>query len=282
MKKTAIYLLTVIAIIILSILIWKSPRSSEHVDNPFIIGEREFLRIALETAPNGQPTDKVVGHLYQIMYGIFLIPLVNDFKTQNRKLKLLEIGMGCDMFYGPGKSVALWKKLLGNSGIIYEAEYNATCVNEAIKKKQLGGVHGLVGDQGDRNVLNEWVKSSDGNFDVIIDDGGHGNMQIYNSFDVLFHKGLAHGGLYFIEDLHVGRHHTNESVAMTDIIQAWIEQLLIPSFLNDKRFDNDKRSEMNKKYPIPSAIKWIFCQYESCVIAKCEFKDSSKCKPLYF
>ena len=53
-------------------------------------------------------TDKVTVHTYQQMYGKFLLsPYYHQFPT----MKMLEIGLGCDMKYGPGASVALYKKL---------------------------------------------------------------------------------------------------------------------------------------------------------------------------
>jgi hypothetical protein len=248
---------------------------------PHLVGPKEFLNIAKDAAKDGQPSDKVSVHVYNIMYGIFLVPMAKRMAASGkRKLKMLEIGMGCDMFYGPGKSVSIWKRLLGNAGNIWEADYNVTCVENAVKNKQLVGVNPLVGDQSDRNVLERWVKTSHGHFDAIIDDGGHTNDMIYNSFDVLFHKALAPGGLYFIEDMHVGRlHGPHNGTTMPDLIQAWTEQLLIPNcYVN-----NDTRSTaLRLNYPIPPSIKWIFCQAESCVIAKCEFRNSAGCKPSYY
>ena len=249
---------------------------------PHIAGQKKFSRIARRNIIDGQPTDKVTAHRYQIMYGIFLVPMAEIFKQNgNRKLRILEIGMGCDMFYGPGKSLNVWKRLFGKAGEIWEADYNATCVDSAIKNNQLLGVNSLVGDQSDRNVLKNWIKRSNGNFDIIIDDGGHTNQMIYNTFDVLFNNALAPGGLYFIEDMHVGRLYAPyNGIIMSDLIQAWIEQLIVPNaFVN-----SDTRSKhLRVKYPIPPTIKWIFCQAEACVIAKCEsLEHKAKCKPDYF
>jgi hypothetical protein len=36
----------------------------------------------------------------------------------------------------------------------------------------------LVGDQSDTETLHNWIRDSGGSFDVIIDDGGHTNMQM--------------------------------------------------------------------------------------------------------
>lgn len=248
---------------------------------PHLQGPLEFYKIAEEAVADNLPTDKINVHTYHTMYGMFLVPMANLFKSSGkRKLKILEIGMGCDMSYGPGKSVAVWKRLLGESGNIWEADYNATCVENARRNKQLDGVRTLVGDQADRQVLKQWIKSTRGRFDVIIDDGGHTNEMIYNSFDILFRDGLKPGGLYFIENLHVGRLHAPyNGTTMTDLIQAWIEQLLVPNIYVNK----DVRStSIRSMYPIPHAVKWIFCQAEACVIAKCENPDTAKCKPGYY
>jgi hypothetical protein len=43
-------------------------------------------------------TDKVMDHSYQIMYGQYLLP----YYQAKPNMKLLEIGLGCDMHYGPG------------------------------------------------------------------------------------------------------------------------------------------------------------------------------------
>lgn len=45
-------------------------------------------------------------------------------------------------------------------------------------------------------TLESWVSMTGGGFDLVVDDGGHTNMQLYNSFAVLFEKALKPGGLY--------------------------------------------------------------------------------------
>ena len=70
-------------------------------------------------------------------------------------MKMLEIGLGCMIEYGPGASVALHKKLFPQAEI-WEAECNAKCVEEH-RDKSLKDVNVLVGDQGDPAVLDEWI-----------------------------------------------------------------------------------------------------------------------------
>ena len=113
---------------------------------------------------------------------------------------MLEIGLGCDMDYGPGASVALYKKLFPKAEL-WEAEFDAACVKNGIEKGMLDGIKTLTGDQGDPAVLDQWIQQSGGDFDVIIDDGGHTNCMIWTSFKKLWPPTVKPGGLYFIEDM---------------------------------------------------------------------------------
>ena len=235
-----------------------------------------FVEIAKASSTNSDYTDKITSHTYQTMYGMFLVPLARNAKRIGQKLKFLEIGLGCNMNYGPGKSVYVWRKLFGDTAEIWEGEYDAKCAKKLKESGELKGINLLVGDQGNSTTVNEWVATTGGKFNVIIDDGGHTNKQIKTSFDILFPKALLPGGLYFIEDLQVSRYDLNGVPLMADIIQSYIDQLLIPtSYLTDKRF-SEYTLQQRKLYPIPKDIKWILCQHEACVIAKCE---TASCGP---
>ena len=93
---------------------------------------------------------------------------------------------------------------------------------------------------------------------MVLDDGGHGNTQIMATFNK-FWPSLLPGGLYFIEDLHVGRAGWNEKLedglCITDVIKIWIDALLIPS-------------SPHPRYPLPENVATIICQNEACVLAK--------------
>ena len=146
---------------------------ADAIKQYLVKGEEIFLNTSKSMSP---VTDKVTTHTYQIMYGRFLLP----YYAQNPTMKMLEIGLGCDMNYGPGASTALWKKLFPEADL-WEAEFNADCV-EKHRGDKLKGFNVLIGDQGNETVLDSWVQESGGNFDVIIDDGGHQNCQIWHSF----------------------------------------------------------------------------------------------------
>ena len=100
-------------------------------------------------------------------------------------MKFLEIGLGCGMSYGPGALVALWKGLFPRAEL-WEAERNGDCVRNAKAKGKIEGFNVLVGDQMDVDTLDGWIATSGGGFDVIIDDGGHQNCQIWTSFQKLW------------------------------------------------------------------------------------------------
>ncbi|CAE8599903.1 unnamed protein product [Polarella glacialis] len=195
-------------------------------------------------------TDKVWRHSYQTMYGVLLMPLMEVVQEP----KMLEIGLGCDMGYGPGASVGLWKKLFPHAELWF-GEYNGTCVTAARAKGQLQGINTVVGDQGNMSTVRQWIKESGGEFDVVIDDGGHLNKQIRTSFETLW-PAVKPGGFYFLEDLHVGRLLRSDFPApvMSDMIQAWVEQLLTGTSQGD--------------FPLPSDTRAILCQHEACVIMK--------------
>ncbi len=109
-------------------------------------------------------TDKVTAHSYHIMYGTFLSGL------KDQPIKMLEIGLGCDMSYGPGASVKVWKKYLHPDSIIWMAEKDANCVQKHRNEASMQGINIVTGDQKDPDTLRRWVQETGGNFDVVIDD----------------------------------------------------------------------------------------------------------------
>ena len=101
--------------------------------------EREFYNLAKGLEPT---SDKVTAHSYETMYGTFVYPL----KFAAHTPRMLEIGLGCNMDYGPGASVQIWRQLLPHAEL-WEAEYDAECVEKARAKGQLEGIKTVTGDQ---------------------------------------------------------------------------------------------------------------------------------------
>jgi len=213
-----------------------------------------FAQLASSLRP---VTDKVTTHTYQTMYGIFLPGL------SKQRVKLLEIGLGCGMPYGAGASIPLWKGLLPRADV-WIAEFNVACVHKFRNEGKTPGVQFLTGDQENPEDVERWVRESGGKFDVIIDDGGHKNSHILNSFQGLWGS-LNPGGLYFIEDMQVGRqpeyfgstHHV-----MAEVIEGWVDALLMAK--SRTVLPLPARTVL----PLPAGLNYIFCQREACVLSK--------------
>ena len=135
----------------------------------------EFVDTAVTGLHLNEPvTDKITSHSYETMYGQFLLPLRDGAEAAGHRLKVLEIGMGCDMARGsPGASTLLWSRLLP-SAERWQAELNGDCARRLGAKLP---VNVLVGDQADKAVVTSWLQTTGGGFHVIIDDGGHANEQ---------------------------------------------------------------------------------------------------------
>lgn len=199
-------------------------------------------------------TDKVASHTYHTMYGQFLIPYYAKFPN----MKMLEIGLGCDMKYGPGASVQVWKALFPLAEL-WEAEVDRACVKAKKEDGSLTGFHVLVGNQGDSLALDKQIELSGSDFDIIIDDGGHSNCMISITFEKL-QPAVKSGGLCFIEDMHKGKdlgtRYTSSKgscdgkVPVPDRLEEMIDKLIY-----------------EKGRSIPD-VEFIYCQSQACVIGK--------------
>ena len=221
----------------------------------------------------GSIPDKVTSHSYQTMYGTFLLP----YYHQKPNMKMLEIGLGCTMDSGPGPSVGLYKKLLPEAEL-WEAEQDTSCVEKHMTTGKLEGVNVVTGDQQDDAVLDGWIEKSGGNFDVVIDDGGHQNCQIWHTFLKLWPQ-VKPGGLYFFEDLQLstgvdyGEKNTatcDSSLSVKDKLQHFLDDLM---YIKQKSY----RSEYNSTHIALQDrdfrnVNFLFCQAESCVLGKKEHK----------
>lgn len=230
---------------------------------------REFIDVATSGVRLGEPiSDKVTSHSYELMYAQFLLPLHADLQAAGQRLKLLEIGMSCDMVRGsPGASTTLWTRVLPNAEV-WQAELHGDCAKRIGSKLP---VHVLVGDQGDPTVVRSWVRTTGGGFHAIIDDGGHANNQIRNSFDVLW-PALLPGGVYFIEDLHVSRASPTrpDDFTMVDRLHSWSDQLL-NSRLSRPHADtwaNRRAHYENSRHPMPHSVAFVFMQRDAAVLGK--------------
>jgi len=110
-------------------------------------------------------------------------------KYINKKITLVEIGVG------NGGSLFMWKKYLGKKANIIGVE-----LNPEAKKLEKYGFKIFIGDQSDPVFWKSFYRKVK-KIDILIDDGGHTNLQQITSFmEAVDH--IKDNGLIVIEDTH--------------------------------------------------------------------------------
>ena len=212
----------------------------------------EFRRIAIK-----HRTDKATSHDYHNMYGTLLGPM------RDQNVSLLEIGLGCTMAYGPGKSIPVWREFLPFVKLSI-LEYDGSCAEKFRNRvEQL-----FVGDQSDFNVLRDVANG--GPYDVVVDDGGHQVSHQINSLIGLWPV-LKSGGVYFIEDLYLyhvkGFNDPNKSTF------DWIYKLSFLLVSHIPTWDTPNIIPHNVTFPkeVEDIYKTVFsvnCFHRACVLIK--------------
>ena len=147
---------------------------------------------ALSKLASKHKSDKHGQHFYTKIYERFM------YKRKNKKINLLEIGIGGYITgqdysnpYTGGESLKMWRDYF-KKGII--------CGLDIYEKKLNLGPRVFLyhGSQTNSLDLKRIIKDQK-KFDFIIDDGSHFNKDVIFTFKNLF-KSLKQGGYYFIED----------------------------------------------------------------------------------
>lgn len=110
------------------------------------------------------------------------------------------------------------------------------------------GIMTFVADQSNRNDLSDFVQASGGNFDIILDDGGHAMDHQQVSLAYLF-KEVKPGGMFIIEDVHSSlpefypdnAFHVNEAQTNTTL-------LMLESFIRTGEIYSDYMSREEAVY----------------------------------
>lgn len=120
-------------------------------------------------------------HDYLKRYNFHFYPIREKVK------KILEIGVD------KGESLYLWEEYFPN------AEIHGLDINKECEKFNKGRVKIHIGDQSNKNFLND-LGEKNNFFDIIIDDGSHIHDHIIKSFTSLY-PFLKNGGYYVVEDV---------------------------------------------------------------------------------
>lgn len=163
-------------------------------------------------------TDKVTAHNYQVTYS------KHFGNTWLEPIKILEIGLGCRMSYGPGKSLQMWRLLFPNSKISF-IEYNIECAAKFKTEIEMATGGTLYpGRQENETLLADIVSDARSSelYDVIVDDGGHDPVAQLKSLKGLW-PALKAGGIYVVEDLQTN-YLSKESLAALNLPTEPVEE----------------------------------------------------------
>ena len=131
----------------------------------------------------GYRTDKgPYYHGFTELYESVLFPIKND------KLRILEIGVA------EGGSLGLWADYFPNADIYGIDIFDKSAMNS-------DRITTFVADQANRAQLASFIEQHGGEYDIILDDGGHSMEQQQVSLGFLF-QFVKPGGYYIVEDIH--------------------------------------------------------------------------------
>jgi hypothetical protein len=129
-------------------------------------------------------------HYFRVYADVF-----SSLRQEN--FNLLELGVSS------GASLLIWRDYFPNANIV--GLDIAGMPDSIAKNVQTGRLQFVLGDQSNPATLSQCLsKSPTGQFDVIIDDASHIGWLSRASLDFLLPRGLADGGLYFVEDYGTG------------------------------------------------------------------------------
>lgn len=124
-------------------------------------------------------------HGYTATYEKYFAPL------REKSIKFLEIG------FWRGYSAHMWEDYFSNAQLFFiDINKDALSYLKNFTRSNL-----FIVNQEDPIALMNFIQMVGGDFDIIIDDGGHTMNQQITSFKTLF-PFLKRGGIYVIEDLH--------------------------------------------------------------------------------
>ena len=127
---------------------------------------------------------------YSIKWSNYFEIYDNLFKRfANKKITLVEVGIG------NGGSLFMWRNYFGKKAKIIGVE-----LNPEAKELEKNGFKIFIGDQSDPNFWKNFFKKV-GKIDILIDDGGHTNLQQVTTFMESI-KHIKSGGMIVVEDTH--------------------------------------------------------------------------------
>ncbi len=186
--------------------------------------QKDSIRETITEMCDRYPTDKCPqSHNFVTYYDRLFAPMRDD------SIRFFEIGIL------NGVSHLMWREYFP------VAEIFGIDIRDYSEKSKGSGVHTFVADQSSREDLSAFIDTFGGNFDVILDDGGHAMDHQQVSLGYLFQH-VKPGGMFIIEDIHtslpyfypdtafhVSRNETNTTLFMLE--RFWRRSEIVSEFM---------------------------------------------------
>jgi|TARA_B100001093_G_scaffold216504_1_gene207744 hypothetical protein len=174
-------------------------------------------------------------------------------KYKNQDITLVEIGIH------NGGSLDVWRSFFSKNSRIIGIDLNPEC-----KKFERDGIEIFIGNQSDPNFWDSFFKKV-GMVDIIIDDGGHTNLDQIITLVSTVNK-INDGGILAVEDTHtsyINSYNSSKKYSFIEFSKKIIDDI---NFKFDKNFKKFKFSLSDCIYSVQS--------FESIIAFKI---DRSKC-----
>ena len=141
-------------------------------------------------------------------------------------------------------------------------EYDAACADKWAAETKGATIY--AGDQADKVFLQKFIDETGGDFDIIIDDGGHTMNQQQVSLETLW-KIVKPGGMYFVEDLQTSfmQAYGGDTMGGKDPNKHTMSKFIYE--LIDDKLQGD-----GKRHAISAEMRGIDCMREVCLFHKKE------------
>jgi len=238
----------------------------------------------------GVGTDKVSDSSLHTVTHWYQEPYARHFGRRRCSVKnVLEIGLGCDMHYPPGAAFSMWLDFFTLAKVSY-MEFVAGCV-EKFNAEDPKGLTALFGKdrwtlhQGDQTKVDDLLRvhKAHGDFDLVIDDGGHTMLMQILTLKTLLPFVLP-GGIYVLEDFHTSyidwvAKDGPGGILVRDYFVWLFRELHLPGTVDSQPGDGAKIM-FGGIADMARTIKAIDCTPQCCTITKltseeAEFLDSS-------
>ena len=150
--------------------------------------------------------------------------LLKNYKDKD--ITFVEIGVQ------NGGSLGVWKKYFSNSSRVIGIDLNSDC-----KKFEKDGIEIFIGNQSDPNFWEKFFKQV-GKVDIILDDGGHTNLdQIITTVSVV--DKINDGGILIVEDTHtsyISEYNSGKKFSFVEFTKKIIDDINSKNRKNFKQF----------------------------------------------